>query len=704
MKKVKIDFNSALYKKANKKNKFGETPLHIAAKSGQVETTKRLLKDGAELNILDHNGWQPLHEACNYGHTVVASLLIKHGADINNTENDEHITPLHDAASNGHFNVVKLLINNKASIDIKSEKGETALESLQVLIRCEKASNKKPTGFLEARKRVEAFILSQLQTEANEQVAIKNQKNDVDIELGPKPNNTPDGNNTTTNAPISFLSPEKSKSPKQHISDDMKSILTEPSVSKDEQYIQIAGKGNDGTVKSSKVKESSSEIDNQHTIRNKKRSYRSSTRSKSISPTFVDCPSQATSLISNHLTTESINENNPVTENSNETESFHLLDEDVFPPIKSKAKSTEDKTFSKVLNKDNNNNYKTTSSDEDFTIISSNSAKNSKPVDKCDNNNAIFSKSDDNVENCNDVTGTKADHSKHSKAAVLGDNGHSITHNADENDVITSDSDSDIIFLEDDLANREDISKNDRTKSDKVMTNICPGKVLCKGSQDVTKDNIMNGSAICSNQTAGELNHNEHSDSVLQINIREGDQFLLIPFQNNNEMSTAGWLIDKNKTCIELVRRKVGSPLSPLRPEHNKVIQLNKKFDIFEQKHQSVNANDDEAGPSKSNIQKGEASTVPKISSPIKTLKTSIKTCATPEVKKTPKSSKRRKRSTNSTTTEFQLDEICQTPTKRGSAKKKKQVEDPNQKKIDKWFKRKKEKEENEPTTSSDMR
>jgi len=237
------------------------------------------------------------------------------------------------------------------------------------------------------------------------------------------------------------------------------------------------------------------------------------------------------------------------------------------------------------------------------------------------------------------------------------------------------------------------------------MTNICPGKVLCKGSQHVTKDNIINDSAICCDETPDKLNHNKHSksDSVLQINIREGDQFLLIPFQNNNEMSTAGWLIDKNKTCIELVRRKVGSPLSPLRPEHSKVIQLNKKFDIFEQKHQSVNANDDEAGPSKSNSEQSEASTIPKISSPMKTLKTSIKTCATPEVKKTPKSSKRRKRSTNSTSTEFQHDEIYQTPTKRGSSKKKKQIEDPNQKKIDKLFKRKKEKDENEPTTSSDM-
>ncbi|TTA11862.1 BRCA1-associated RING domain protein 1 [Bagarius yarrelli] len=43
-----------------KRNHKGETPLHLAAIKGDVETTKELLELGADPNLKDHAGWTPL--------------------------------------------------------------------------------------------------------------------------------------------------------------------------------------------------------------------------------------------------------------------------------------------------------------------------------------------------------------------------------------------------------------------------------------------------------------------------------------------------------------------------------------------------------------------------------------------------------------------------------------------------------------------
>lgn len=43
-------------KKVNKRNDRGETPLHIAAKRGDVKQTKKLIKAGASINVKDYAG------------------------------------------------------------------------------------------------------------------------------------------------------------------------------------------------------------------------------------------------------------------------------------------------------------------------------------------------------------------------------------------------------------------------------------------------------------------------------------------------------------------------------------------------------------------------------------------------------------------------------------------------------------------------
>ncbi|XP_026872215.2 BRCA1-associated RING domain protein 1 [Electrophorus electricus] len=97
-----------------KRNRKGETPLHLAAIKGDVAETTQLLDQGADPNLKDHAGWTPLHEACNLGHLGVVKVLLQHGALLN-TPGYENDSPLHDAVRNGHVEVVRRLLECGAS-------------------------------------------------------------------------------------------------------------------------------------------------------------------------------------------------------------------------------------------------------------------------------------------------------------------------------------------------------------------------------------------------------------------------------------------------------------------------------------------------------------------------------------------------------------------------------------------------------------
>ena len=62
------------------RNEDDETPLHIAAKSGNREALDILLRAGASMSALDCDGRTPIQVAClHYKFTVIESL-IQHGA------------------------------------------------------------------------------------------------------------------------------------------------------------------------------------------------------------------------------------------------------------------------------------------------------------------------------------------------------------------------------------------------------------------------------------------------------------------------------------------------------------------------------------------------------------------------------------------------------------------------------------------------
>jgi len=63
----------------NAKSKNGSTPLHLAAAKGNKEIVELLLAHNAQIDALDNEGWSPLHSAINWNQKEVADLLTAKG-------------------------------------------------------------------------------------------------------------------------------------------------------------------------------------------------------------------------------------------------------------------------------------------------------------------------------------------------------------------------------------------------------------------------------------------------------------------------------------------------------------------------------------------------------------------------------------------------------------------------------------------------
>jgi len=108
-----------------KKNKKGETPLHVACGKGLLDKVRQLLDEGANPNTQDNAGWTPLHEVASCGRTEIAELLLKAGANPTVPDVQERVTALHDAVTAGDIAMITLLVSYGADRDAKDSHGRT---------------------------------------------------------------------------------------------------------------------------------------------------------------------------------------------------------------------------------------------------------------------------------------------------------------------------------------------------------------------------------------------------------------------------------------------------------------------------------------------------------------------------------------------------------------------------------------------------
>jgi ankyrin repeat protein len=98
--------------------------LFAAAKSGDLETVKRLIASGAPLEEIGERGATALIIASLKENEEVIKTLVMAGANVN-AQAEYGITAMFLAVDKGHEKIVKLLIDSGSRMDIKEDKGAT---------------------------------------------------------------------------------------------------------------------------------------------------------------------------------------------------------------------------------------------------------------------------------------------------------------------------------------------------------------------------------------------------------------------------------------------------------------------------------------------------------------------------------------------------------------------------------------------------
>lgn len=103
------------------------TSLHAVVAKGDLEGTRKLIEQGADLEAKDPGtGASVLHYAVMRGSPDILQLLLAKGVDVNSrTRNGT--TPLHTAVLYNRYEVAEMLLNKGADVEAKSSSGATPL-------------------------------------------------------------------------------------------------------------------------------------------------------------------------------------------------------------------------------------------------------------------------------------------------------------------------------------------------------------------------------------------------------------------------------------------------------------------------------------------------------------------------------------------------------------------------------------------------
>ncbi|KAF2212469.1 hypothetical protein CERZMDRAFT_3410, partial [Cercospora zeae-maydis SCOH1-5] len=105
----------------------GYSALWCAISASQIDAARLLLKHGARVNLpaASGGGLKPLHQAAVTGQNAMCELLLDRGAHVDCLD-DEQNTPLHYAAAAGSVSSVKVLLRAGADIEAVQSYGLTA--------------------------------------------------------------------------------------------------------------------------------------------------------------------------------------------------------------------------------------------------------------------------------------------------------------------------------------------------------------------------------------------------------------------------------------------------------------------------------------------------------------------------------------------------------------------------------------------------
>lgn len=111
------------------RNHLGQTPLWFAASrdAGDVRVAEILIENGAGIDVPDRKGITPLMQAARNGHTELVTFLARHGADVNQQAEGGR-SALHEAAERGQAEMARTLLEMGANVDASLDTGQRPLE------------------------------------------------------------------------------------------------------------------------------------------------------------------------------------------------------------------------------------------------------------------------------------------------------------------------------------------------------------------------------------------------------------------------------------------------------------------------------------------------------------------------------------------------------------------------------------------------
>ena len=97
-------------------------PLFIAVQDGELETLRRYLYDGGDIEQRNERGWTLLMSAAHWSWPRIVRVLLEAGADPNAYDYHE-LLPMHHAIAGGSVDSVKLLLGAGTNLNHRDEHG-----------------------------------------------------------------------------------------------------------------------------------------------------------------------------------------------------------------------------------------------------------------------------------------------------------------------------------------------------------------------------------------------------------------------------------------------------------------------------------------------------------------------------------------------------------------------------------------------------
>lgn len=101
--------------------------IFTAARSGDVETLKKIIAAKSDVNIKNERGHSPLMLSAYNGHFTASELLIQNGAEVNSVDESGN-SIIMGVVFKGHSAVFELLIKAGADLTCVNKKNQTTLD------------------------------------------------------------------------------------------------------------------------------------------------------------------------------------------------------------------------------------------------------------------------------------------------------------------------------------------------------------------------------------------------------------------------------------------------------------------------------------------------------------------------------------------------------------------------------------------------